>query len=162
MKKPTSPSADLLLRKVTRRVSGRKQDTTKNAAAPMKYPAIPSPKIGPTASQVANPDTISSVAAILLLAIIFIFWRTSSPPTPDRGRGLNSGLKVDRSWRMELETGQALGVTSCSVTSFFRSATGCFLSQESKAATSSSPEKSARSESSLTKSGYNVCPVTIL
>lgn len=32
-----------------------------------------------------------------------------SPPTPDRGRGWNTGLRLERSWRLELEAGQALG-----------------------------------------------------
>jgi hypothetical protein len=42
------------------------------------------------------------------------FCRTSSPPTPDRGRGWNTGLRLERSWRLELLAGQALGVTPCS------------------------------------------------
>ncbi len=40
--------------------------------------------------------------------------RTSRPPTPDRRRGFDCGSRLWRSWRQELEAGQALGGTPCS------------------------------------------------
>ena len=36
-----------------------------------------------------------------------------SPPTPDRGRGIDCGLRVERSWRIELAAGKVLGATPC-------------------------------------------------
>jgi hypothetical protein len=36
-----------------------------------------------------------------------------SPLTPARGREFDSGLKVERSWQIELAAGQVLRATNC-------------------------------------------------
>ena len=41
-----------------------------------------------------------------------------SPPTPTRRRGFDCGLRVERSWRIELAAGQVLGATPCSTLLF--------------------------------------------
>jgi hypothetical protein len=56
---------------------------------------------------------------MLLLAGLRQNGLTSIPPTPDRGRGWSTELKLYRSRRLELEAGQALGATPCSPFFYF-------------------------------------------
>lgn len=47
--------------------------------------------------------------------VFLLFCTTSSPPTPARGRGFDSGLRLEWPWRIERAAGQVLGATPCSI-----------------------------------------------